>query len=170
MRLLTAIFLSIPISLNANILFCESEQSIWKQALYLHDDFKSGSGSSSRGTICNRLMWFSDDGINTRINGKYDNSYPSMKSWIKSSKKKKGFDCNKGSKEPDYYSWLKFGDVNILYRKSLELSSQLGSDRISLSCRILNENEIVLRWEDLEKKQIDTNKRIAAQLESENQI
>lgn len=175
MRLLTAIFLSISIPLNANILWCESEQSIFKHVIYLADDFKGGSSSSSRGTICERFMWFSDNAINTKINGKYDRSYPSMNSWINSVKRKKDLSCHKGSKEPNYYAWLPYGSsdkIRILDRKSLEFSAKLGRgfDSVSMSCRVSNENEIVLRWEELEKKQIDTNKRIAAKLESENQI
>ncbi len=175
MRLLTAIFLSISIPLNANILWCESEQSRFKHVIYLADDFIGGSSSSSRGTICERFMWFSDNAINTNINGKYDRSYPSMDSWINSVKKKKGRDCHRGTKEPSYYAWLPYGSSDnsrILYRKSLEFSAKLGRgfDFVSMSCRVSNENEIVLRWEELEKKQIDTNKRIAAKLESENQI
>ena len=175
MKLFFILILSTSIPLNAAVLWCESEESIWKTVVHLSDNFKKKSSTNStiRGTICQKAMWFSDKGINTAITGKYDKYNPSIETWLKLAKKKNSLYCNTGSKESTYYSWLDTSYHHMIDRKSLELTTR---ERVapmikrSLNCSVSSENEVKSKWKELENMQIITNKKISEENESENII
>ena len=171
--LILILLTSFPIS--ANFLWCESDQDNWKEVIYIADDFKEKSGAAgtrTRGTICQKGMWFSNESINSAIDGKYNQYNPSIDTWVKAAKKRKYLYCSSASKEPTYYGWFQYTTENwrSISRKSLEYYSKSGSTERTLNCSISSEDEVKFKWKELEKMQLKTNKKIKNQIESNNVI